>query len=122
MSGFPPGVLALLAERDPWCVYCGSPYGLQNHHRRIRGIGGDGRDHAHCACNGVRLCAANHAWIHDTAVGRNTAEAEGLIIPRSTLEPWTESVLVHLEDDRGGMRKYPTCDGRWADEPEELAA
>ena len=55
-ESFPPAVAALLAARDPWCVHCGSPYDLQNHHRRIRGIGGDSRPHTHCACNGVRLC------------------------------------------------------------------
>ena len=31
------------------------------------------------------------------------------------VEPFTLSVLVHLEDDRGGMRKWPSCDGRWLD-------
>jgi len=121
-ESFPPDVAALIDARDPWCIHCGSPRDLQRHHRRIRGIGGDGRDHTHCACNGVRVCAAEHAWIHDTAEGRREAEAEGLIIPRSTLEPWTLAVLVHLEEDRGGQHKYPTCDGRWADDLSEVAA
>lgn len=119
---FPPAVAALIAARDPWCVLCGSPRGLHLHHRRIRGIGGDPRPHADCACNGVRICARDHARIHDTGEGRVLAEAEGLIIPRVTALPGSLSVLVHLEDDRGGMEKWPSCDGRWLDEPQELAA
>ena len=118
---FPPAVTALLAARDSWCIHCGSPSGLQCHHRRIKGHGGDSRPHTDCACNGVRICLACHDWAH-SGKGRREAEAEGLIVPRATLEPWTLAVLLHLEDDRGGMRKFPTCDGRWADEPEELAA
>ena len=117
---FPPAVAALIDARDPWCVHCGSPDNLHRHHRRIRGIGGDGRDHTNCACNGVRVCAAEHAWIHDTEAGRREAEAEGRIIPRPVLEPWTVSVLVHLAD--GGVRKFPTCDGRWVDDLSEVAA
>jgi hypothetical protein len=112
--GFPPAVAAQLDARDPWCVYCGSPRDLQRHHRRLKGIGGDGRDHTQCACNGVRLCADHHAWAHSGA-GQSEARDEGLIIPRATVEPFTVDVLVHLEGDRGGMRKWPSCDGRWLD-------
>jgi hypothetical protein len=115
--GFPKAVADLLDARDPWCVYCGSPRDLQRHHRRLKGIGGDGRDHTQCACNGVRLCADHHAWAHSGA-GRKEAEAEGLIIVRATLEPFRESVTVHLEADGGGLLKYPSCDGRWLDAEE----
>jgi hypothetical protein len=115
---FPPAVAALIDARDPWCVHCGSPDNLHRHHRRIKGIGGDPREHTHCACDGLRLCSACHEWAHTT--GRREAEAEGLIIPRATLEPWTVSVLVHLAD--GGVRKFPTCDGRWVDDLSEVAA
>jgi hypothetical protein len=119
---FPPDVATLIAARCPWCVLCGSPRGLHAHHRRIKGSGGDPRPHTDCACNGVLLCWRDHARIHDTDEGRRLAEAEGLIIPRATSEPWTESVLVHLEEDRGGVRKFPTCDGRWVDDLSEVAA
>lgn len=120
---FPPAAAALITARDPWCVLCGSPRGLHLHHRRIRGTGGDPRPHAGCACNGVRLCWRDHAWIHDTGVGRGVAGDEGLIVPRAALEPGRVSVLVHLEDDRGGMRKWPSCDGRWLDQqPPAVAA
>ena len=121
-KSFPLAVAAILAERDSWCVYCGSPRDLQNHHRRLKGIGGDTRDHTQCACNGVRLCADHHAWAHSGS-GRRDAEAEGLIVPRSTLEPFRASVLVHLEEDRGGMRLWPLCDGTWGDaEPLAVAS
>jgi len=113
-ESFPPAVAALLDARDPWCVHCGSPSGLQRHHRRIRGYGGDPRPHTSCACVGVRLCRSCHEWAH-SGDGRREAEAEGLIIPRAVTEPWTERVLVHTAD--GGLAKFPTCDGQWADEP-----
>lgn len=37
---------------------------------------------------------------------------------RATLEPFRESVTVHLEADGGGLLKYPSCDGRWLDAEE----
>ena len=120
-KGFPPDIAALLAERDPWCVHCGSADGLQHHHRRLKGIGGDGRDHTQCACNGVRLCWLCHSWAH-SGNGQRKARTEGLIISRFILEPFAADVLVHLRGDVGGQRKFPTCDGRWVDEPEERAA
>ena len=120
-KGFPADVLALLDARDPWCIHCGSVDGLQHHHRRLKGIGGDGRDHTQCACNGVRLSWLCHSWAHSGS-GQREAKAEGLIISRFTLEPFAVDVLAHLRGDVGGQRKFPTCDGRWADEPEEMAA
>ena len=120
-ESFPPHVAAQIDARDPWCVHCGSASGLQRHHRRIKGQGGDPRPHTDCACNGVRICWLCHDWAHKE--GRTEAEAEGLIISRATAEPGRESVLVHLEADSGGMRKWPSCDGRWLDEqPERRAA
>jgi hypothetical protein len=68
----------------------------------------------------VRICLACHDWAH-SGKGRREAEAEGLIIPRSTVEPWMLGVLVHLEDDRGGMLKYPSCSGEWLDAAEVMA-
>lgn len=108
---FPPEVAALLADRDPWCVHCGSPYDLQNHHRRIRGSGGDPRSHTHCACNGVRLCALCHVpWAHTE--GRREAGAQGIVIPRSETAPWRRALMVHTAAD-SGFTGYPTCDGGW---------
>lgn len=115
-EAFSPAVAALIDARDLWCVLDGSTVRLQRHHRRIRGIGGDPRPHTDCACVGVRLCARCHARIHDTEEGRLLAEAEGLIIPRVTAFPGSLSVLVHLEADSGGMRKWPSCDGKWLDQ------
>jgi hypothetical protein len=110
---FPPAVAALLDARDPWCVHCGSVDGLQRHHRRLKGIGGDGRDHTQCACNGVRLCWLCHSWAH-SGKGQGEARAEGLIIARATLEPFRESVLARLKGDVGGLNLWPQCDGTWA--------
>jgi hypothetical protein len=117
---FPPAVAAQIDARDPWCVHCGSPDGLQRHHRRGKGVGGDPRACTQCACNGARLCWLCHSWAHTE--GRVEAEAEGLIISRATTQPRTESVLVHTSED-GGVRKWPLCDGTYADEqPGSVAA
>lgn len=105
----PPKVRGLVNDRDPWCVHCGSPNALHQHHRRLKGDGGDTRPHTDCCCNLVRLCATCHYWAH--VLGRPEAEAEGLIIPAETLLPGSVSVLVHTAD--GGMDRYPACDGEW---------
>ena len=115
-ESFSPAVAALIDARDPWCIHCGSPRDLQRHHRRIKGIGGDPRPHTDCSCVGVRICLTCHDRAH-SGKGRREAEAEGLIIPRSTVEPWTLSVLVHLEEDRGGLNLWPLCDGTWGYAP-----
>jgi hypothetical protein len=108
-ESFPPAVAALLAARDPWCVHCGSPFNLQNHHRRLKGSGGDPRPHTHCACNGVRLCLLCHVpWAH--TAGRREAGAEGIVIPRSETGPWRRPLMVHTAADSGFMA-WPTCDG-----------
>lgn len=118
-ESFPRKVAALIDARDKWCVKCGSPRDLHRHHRRIKGIGGDGRDHTDCACNGVRLCLEHHEWAH-SAKGRLLAEAEGLIIPRSEAAPWRRSLMVHTSAD-SGFTAYPTCDGGWVFETSEGA-
>jgi len=109
----PPKVRRMVNARDPWCVHCGSPRSLHQHHRRLKGDGGDSRSHTDCACNLVRLCAACHIWVHGK--DRPEAEAEGLIIPAEILFPGSVSVLVHTAD--GGLERFAACDGQWADEP-----
>ena len=110
----------LIDARDPWCIHCGSPRNLQRHHRRIRGHGGDSRPHTHCACDGVRLCILCHVpWAHRE---RREAEAEGVVIPRSELEPWRRPLMIHTAADSGFMA-WPTCDGRYVtDMPEGALA
>lgn len=119
-GGFPPAVAALIDARHPWCAMCGSPRDLHRHHRRVKGHGGDPRPHTDCACNGIRLCATCHAYIHDTAEGRDLAEHNGLIIPRGTVFPGSVSVLIATAD--GGLLKWLTCDGEYADEQPRGAA
>jgi hypothetical protein len=103
------------------CVKCGRGENLHRHHRRIKGQGGDPRPHTDCACNLVLLCQACHYWAH--VLDRPAAEAEGLILPRSTAEPWKRGVMVHtgIEEDSGATR-WPLCDGRYINAPRELAA
>jgi hypothetical protein len=102
-ESFPPAVAALIDARDPWCIHCGSPRDLQRQ------------------CNSARICRTCHEWVH-SGKGRREAEAEGLIIPRSTTEPYRKSVLVHTPEDGGGMQQYPLCDGTYADEQPGLVA
>jgi hypothetical protein len=109
----PPKARALVNERDPWCVRCGQPTGLHVHHRRLKGQGGDSRAHADDCCNLIRLCSDCHYAVHND--DRRRAEAEGYIVPAETLLPGSVSVLVATAD--GGLEKYPSCDGRWLDEP-----
>lgn len=116
----PPKVCEQVDERDGrQCVKCGSRRNLHRHHRRLKGSGGDTGPHTDCACNIVTLCDACHYWAH--VLDRKSAEGEGLILPRSTREPWRHGVMVHSEADAGAT-KWPTCDGDYTDEPEELAA
>jgi hypothetical protein len=109
-------IAALIDARDPWCVHCGSPHDLQRHHRRIRGMGGDGRDHTHCPCNGVRICGRHHVpFAH---LQRRESEAEGLVIPRGELLPWRVPLLVHTSEHGGFMAQH-LCDGsRVTERPE----
>jgi hypothetical protein len=113
----PPSVRRLVNIRDPWCVKCGTPAGLHQHHRRLKGSGGDRRGHTDCPCNLVNLCSEHHEWAHGH---RERAEAEGLIIPAGTVLPGAGSVLVATADGR--LRKRPSCDGRWLDAHEAAEA
>jgi hypothetical protein len=89
------------------CVRC-SGWAEHQHHRRLKGMGGSVAPHANCACVLVSLCHRCHDWAH---ANREKAEAEGLIIPRATLQPYLLPVLVH---GPGSVSKaLPTCDGRW---------
>ena len=122
----PPKARGLVAVRDSLdgvqlCVLCGMPGVLHCHHRRLKGIGGDLRDHANCPCNLVSLCEGCHYWAH--VIGRYSAQAEGFIVPGAVLFPGEISVLVHGKDDAGGTEAWPTCSGEWSDRaPGELVA
>lgn len=123
----PDAVLKLVDDRDGhFCVRCGRYREvIEHHHRRIKGYGGDTREHAECPCCIVSLCpwwseSACHPWAH---ANRVEAEAEGLIIPRAAEFPFLYSVLVHSQFDGSGHMAWPTCEGRWdANEPEGTIA
>jgi hypothetical protein len=117
----PPKVCKQVDKRDGrQCVNCGSQRNPHRHHRRIKGHGGDTRPHTDCACNIVLLCSVCHFWAHVLDVV--AAKAMGLILPRSTQEPWKRGVTVHSEADAGATR-WPLCDGTYADvQPEAVAA
>lgn len=102
----PPRVRKTVARRDEWaCAWCNTTKDLQEHHRRIKGIGGDTRPHTECACNIVVLCSRHHDEAHKG--DRAVAEAQGLVVPRETALPGLVAVRVH-----GGAVTWQTCDGR----------
>jgi hypothetical protein len=108
----PPGVRRLVAARDMGlCVHCAKP-AVHQHHRRIKGIGGDARPHSDCPCVLVSLCAQCHEFVHRNRV---VALAEGLIVPRAALLPGLLPVLVHGYGDGSGARAWPSCTGEWLD-------
>jgi hypothetical protein len=109
-------------DEDRRCVLCGlADVTLHRHHRRLKGIGGDKRPHADCACNIITLCSGCHYWAH--VIGRYDAEAEGFIVSGAEVFPGSISVLVHGKDDLSGHEAWPTCDGEWSDKaPGELVA
>jgi hypothetical protein len=47
---------------------------------------------------------------------RRAAEAAGYVLAAETVLPRAGSVLIVMAD--GGVRKWPSCDGRWLDEHE----
>jgi len=108
----PRNVRRLVAKRDMGlCVHCAKPAAHQ-HHRRIKGIGGDTRPHSDCPCVLVSLCTQCHEFVHRN---RFAALAEGLIVPRSTRLPGLLPVLVHGYGDGSGVRAWPSCGGQWLD-------
>jgi hypothetical protein len=112
----PPKVRQLVNARDPWSILSGTPYGLEIHHRRLKGSGGDPRPHTDCPCNLIRLTRDEHAWVH---AHRAEAEAEGFILPAETVFPGSVSVLFRSAD--GGASLWPSCDGTWLSEAPEGA-
>jgi hypothetical protein len=100
---------ALLLERDPWCVHCGSTRALRPWLRQEQG------GHAGCCCGWVMLCPR----CRDTATADLTGEMadEGLLIADPDLMPFKVPVVAHIEEDRGGMHLWPLCDGTWSYAP-----
>ena len=99
------------------CAYV--TYSVQLHHMRIKGMGGDKREHTECSCNLITLCALCHDYIH--FVDRAGAEADGFIISRESVLPRLAGLagVQRFSDPRlGAMRvvSWPTCDGRWVSE------
>jgi len=113
----PPKVRRLVSARDPWCLRCGSPRDLEQHHRRLKQAGGDPRPHTDCCCNLIRLCTGCHAWVHGHRAG---AEASGWRLPAETVLPASDGVMRNSDD--GGVTSWPSCGGKWLDEPCEVAA
>lgn len=118
-EGFPKEIRAAAIERDGGaCIYSGETGLLEVHHRRIKGMGGDGRDHTDCLCNAATLVRRWHRWAHLT---RREARAAGLIVPRSAVLPGATAVMVHGAGG-GGSTLYPTCDGRWVSNAPSVVA
>ncbi len=116
----PPKVCRQVDKRDGRrCVNCASAGSVHRHHRRIKGHGGDTRPCTDCACNIITLCAMCHFWAHVLDV--LAARARGLIISRSEIQPRTQPVMVHTEDD-SGITAWLTDDGAYVFEAPEVEA
>jgi len=111
-AAIPARVRAAVAARDnDLCVRCCSARDLQQHHRRIKGHGGDRRPHTDCPCNIITLCSFGgcHEWAHQA--GRLRAVTEGLIVPSVTALPGLLPVTLYGVS-RGAVA-WPSCDGTW---------
>ena len=121
-ESFPRLIRLAAIERDGGhCLRCGDDRCLDVHHRRIKGMGGDPRPHTDCLCNAATLChfACHLGWAHRE---RTEAEAEGFVVPNSTLLPGSVSVMVHGAGG-GGSALFPTCTGMWvSNAPKGVAA
>jgi hypothetical protein len=83
-------VRGLIRERaNNRCEICGmTKYNMQIHHRRPRGMGGDGRATTNVVSNGLLLCAQCHRMVERE---RATAYDQGWLVHQS-VEPWTVPV------------------------------
>ena len=111
----PPKVRKLTRKRDGQCARCPAVTGLQLHHRRGKGIGGDPRPHTECTCNTITLCAACHEWAHGE--GRTEAEAAGYIVSRFELFPGSVSVLIGAGASSGALAWLPCGEGYYSFRP-----
>jgi len=119
--GVPARVRAAVAARDnDLCVRCCSTRDLQQHHRRIKGHGGDRRPHTDCPCNIITLCSFGgcHEWAHQA--GRLRAVDEGLIVPSVTRLPGLLPVTLHGVSL--GAVAWPSCRGTWETQSPDGAA
>ena len=107
----PPRKTRLLVyERDGYqCAACATQHWLQVPHRRIKGMGGDKRDHTDCPCNLVTLCLGCHQDAHDD---RLWAEEQGYVVSRETPLPAEHGIMRH--GGSGGVTSWPDCQGGWA--------
>lgn len=81
----------LVLERDSGCcVECGTPRGLQLHHRLPRRAGGTRWDGINTPPNLLTVCLHSHAWIESN---RSEAYAAGWLVPTST-DPGHIPVLI----------------------------
>lgn len=109
MTRPPQAVRRLVLGRDQWCVRCGTSWALEVHHRRIKGMGGDRREHTDCPCNLLVLCHGDHHGVHHG--DRDEAEAFGWIVSRYRELPGEVGVMRF--SDGGGITSWPTCEGKW---------
>lgn len=69
-----------ICERDGWlCCRCGTPRGLQIHHRLPRRMGGTSEPMVSHPDNGVLLCHVCHAWVERN---RDQARSEGWLLDK----------------------------------------
>ena len=113
-------VVEAVYERAQWsCEVCtegvGDRRGVDHHihHRRPRAAGGTRREDTNLPSNLLLLCPPCH---HDIESHRAVAQSMGWPVPQTT-DPATVAVLV--QRDRW---TYLAVDGRYSDDPPEVAS
>ncbi len=102
-NAIPTRVRAVVRERDGGhCLRCGAGGGLEQHHRRRRGVR-DGYQHAFE--NVISLCGECHRWVH----AHPQQAREGGFIVSAHVERVHEVALASFMgrvvlDDAGGIR------------------
>lgn len=81
MTGdFTPATRRTILDRDgAACIVCGAVYGLQLHHRRPRGMGGNRTAVTRSAANGITLCLTCHSTAESF---RDVALKAGVLVPQ----------------------------------------
>lgn len=80
-TGPTPDVIETVRQRDGACLRCGSwnpVFGLDPHHRKLKGAGGTRDPRIHYPSVLVTLCRECHTHVHD--VDRAGAERDGWIV------------------------------------------
>lgn len=96
------------------CELCNGEVARHTHHRVPRGAGGTSDPRINLPSNLLRLCPACHEYVE-----RNRAEA---LIAGWLVSRWSDPAQVAVLIQHGSRWTYLGADGRYHDNPPEVAA